>query len=305
MPEEISFGGSQRLAIKKMVGGVRDIQALGADPKPIAWSGIFMPTEDGQSALDRARLLEAMRDAGLPVALELDEIYKLVYIRDFDPDLRFGRIPYRIALEVLKDLAAPVSDDTAPDADDLINGDLDAANGLADSIGDSGLSGLMANVTSAVGQVRSFVGASLSTIASVLQPINAAVRSVSSLIATTDSVLASVGVPAGVLPSVPLAGNIARFTAQLNATAMQLPLVQLQGVLGRMSTNLAQINSSGRSITVGGGNLFDIASKEYGDATGWTQIAQANNITDPELPGITTLIIPPYSSGAGGGVLSA
>jgi hypothetical protein len=305
IPENIGFGGDQRLSIKKLVGGVRVIDAMGTDPRPIEWSGYFFPTQDGQSALDRALTLSQMKDAAQPVALSWDELYLMVYIRSFEPDYRFARIPYKIVCDVLQDLTAPVYADAGPDADDLINGDLNSANTLTSSVGDSTLSGLMGTVSSAVSSVSTFVGASLSTVASVLQPINAAAQRVQSMIASTDVTLASVSVPGGVLPGVPIAANLAALNAQLNANTLQPQLLQLQGLLGRMSTNLGQINSSGRTITVGGGNLFDLAAKEYGDPSAWTQIAQANNLSDPTLLGISTLIIPPYNSTTSGGILSA
>ena len=48
-------------------------------------------------------------------------------------------------------------------------------------------------------------------------------------------------------------------------------------------------------ITVVGGNLYQIASEQYGDAMGWIQIAQANGLTDPQLQGVITLNIPNYN----------
>jgi hypothetical protein len=305
IPEEFSYGGAQRLSIKKMLGGVRDIQSLGVDPRPIAWSGTFFPTADGLSELDQMLTVKQMADAGQPLTFSFDELYLSVLISEFLPEVRFGRIPYRITLEVLEDLTAPVSTDADPDADDVINSDLDTANSLTTEIDDSALSGLMSTVSSAIDSVSTFVGAAQSTIASVLQPINAAAQRVSSLISSTDSILASVGVPAGVLPSVPLLSNVATFTSQLGATTLQTQLLQLKGVLGRMTTNLGQVNSSVRTVTVGGGNLFDLASKEYSDPTAWTLIANANNLTEPTLSGISTLVIPPYSSSAAGGILSS
>jgi hypothetical protein len=50
-----------------------------------------------------------------------------------------------------------------------------------------------------------------------------------------------------------------------------------------------------RSITVIGGNLFEIAASEYGDALQWINIARANGIKDPILVGTQELLIPPYS----------
>lgn len=305
VPEVIPFGGEQRLSVKKLVGGVRVIDAMGSDPRPLEWSGVFFPTQGGQSALDRALTLQQMKDAAQPIALSWDQLYLMVYIRSFEPDYRFARIPYKIVCEVLQDLTAPVYADAGPDADDLINGDLDSANTLTSATGDSTLSGLMSSVSSAVSGVKTFVGASLSTVASVLQPIHQAVSYVTSQIGTVDNILASVGVPAGVLPSIPVLQNVGVFSSIVNATTLQVQYTQIGALLGRMQTNLGQINSSGRVITVGGGNLFDIASKEYGDPNAWTQIASANNLSDPTLAGVTTLIIPPYSNGTSGGILSS
>lgn len=59
-----------------------------------------------------------------------------------------------------------------------------------------------------------------------------------------------------------------------------------------------------RTIAVSGADrtLFDIALREYGDATQWLTIAQANGLTDPMLSGNTTLKIPPQDPTAAGGI---
>lgn len=57
-----------------------------------------------------------------------------------------------------------------------------------------------------------------------------------------------------------------------------------------------------QTITVTGGNLFQIAAAELADATQWIRIAQLNNISDPMLIGVVTLMIPDIDQNAGGGV---
>jgi hypothetical protein len=57
-----------------------------------------------------------------------------------------------------------------------------------------------------------------------------------------------------------------------------------------------------RTIIVTGGNLFNIAATELADATQWIRIAQLNNISDPMLLGVVTLMIPDTDPNAGGGV---
>ena len=57
-----------------------------------------------------------------------------------------------------------------------------------------------------------------------------------------------------------------------------------------------------RTITVAGGNLFSIAAAELGDATQWIRIAQLNNIDDPFLNGLVTLLLPDPDLSATGGI---
>ena len=47
-----------------------------------------------------------------------------------------------------------------------------------------------------------------------------------------------------------------------------------------------------QTITVPGGNLFQIAAQLLGDATQWNRIAELNGLTDPMIYGLTTLMIP-------------
>jgi hypothetical protein len=56
------------------------------------------------------------------------------------------------------------------------------------------------------------------------------------------------------------------------------------------------------TLTVAGGNLFQIASQQLGDATQWIRIAQLNGIDDPMLNGVVTVLIPDIDTNAGGGV---
>ncbi|HQT85933.1 MAG: hypothetical protein B7Z58_11575 [Acidiphilium sp. 37-64-53] len=55
-------------------------------------------------------------------------------------------------------------------------------------------------------------------------------------------------------------------------------------------------------VTVVGGNLFAIAAQYLGDATQWIRIAQANDLRDPVLSGVVTLVLPPVDPLATGGV---
>jgi hypothetical protein len=56
------------------------------------------------------------------------------------------------------------------------------------------------------------------------------------------------------------------------------------------------------TITVIGGNLFEIAAAQLGSALQWVNIARANNISDPFLSGQCTIIIPPLSAACQDGI---
>lgn len=56
------------------------------------------------------------------------------------------------------------------------------------------------------------------------------------------------------------------------------------------------------SIQVVGGDLFHLAAQYLGDATQWLRIAQLNGLTDPQLSGVQTLLIPDPDPTAGGGI---
>jgi hypothetical protein len=57
-----------------------------------------------------------------------------------------------------------------------------------------------------------------------------------------------------------------------------------------------------QTLITTGGNLFALACVYLGDATQWNRIASLNNISDPWLNGMFTLVLPAVDPSAGGGV---
>ena len=103
LPSSITLGGSQRLAVHRLPGGVRIIDALGPDPADITFSGIF----SGPDAADRARLLDTIRVSGLALPLAWDAFLYTVILGHFHADYRSPWwIPYRISCTVVRDEAA-------------------------------------------------------------------------------------------------------------------------------------------------------------------------------------------------------
>ncbi|KVC81383.1 hypothetical protein [Burkholderia ubonensis] len=289
VPEHISFGGEQALTVHKLVGGTRVIDAMGRDDMPLEWSGTFM----GADALQRARYLDAQRIAGTAVPLVWSEFFYDVVIQRFEADFqREWLIPYRITCIVVQDHSQPQESIAGASINDLIATDLSSANSLVGSIGNSTLTNLIGTVNSAVSSVSSFANAAQSTINSVLQPIAAVQSQVTTLIGQATNTISNVTTLGGILPNNPISTSVLSLSAQVSSFT-QLPLLyNLQSVMGRMSSNLANVNGAAQQITVAGGNLMQVAAKVYGKVEAWTGIAKANGLTDPTVQGVQTLNVP-------------
>lgn len=303
VPEQIPFGGSQRLVVKNRAGGARVVQAMGREDDALTWSGVFL----GENALERSRYLDYLRAEGAQHILTWHEFRYLVVIRDYKPSfMRFYRLPYTITLEVIADLAQPVVSFPQPSVDNQMNADNVSAQGLGGLISDAQLSSLLGGLDSAISTVSSFAKATTATIQSVLQPIQAVQQRVTTLLASASNTLTSAGTIGGLLPNSPIAAKIASLNSSIAATEQTPNLVQLQSVLGRMTTNanLIQGPLNSHTDTVAGTNLYALSEKEYGDPTQWGVIARANGLVDPQIAGIQTLTIPNSPGPASGGILA-
>ena len=289
IPEKVSWGGSQRIAVHELVGGQRVLDAMGRSDRPLVWSGLFM----GQNATERARFLDTMRAQGLPQTLTFGQLAYSVLIKQFEPNYeRFYQIPYRIELEVIADLANPVTSVAPASIDSDILTDYDASNLLAAQVGDSTLTSLLAVLGVAIGAVASFATASRSSVSGVQQPLASVQARVAVLLTSSEGVLGGVSSFGGVQPGVFGSVSATSLSAQSSNMTQFNALLQLGSIAGRMSANLGAISTSSNTVTTAGGNLFSIAQQQYGDATQWTGIAKANGLTDPFVQGTQTLTIP-------------
>lgn len=297
VPEVIPWGGDQALTVHELVGGTRVVDAMGRKDAPIEWSGIFM----GSTAVDRAQYLNTQRILGQQLTLTWSSLNFLVVIQSFTANYEFEyRIPYRISCIVVQDNATPTVAGDVPDIDAQLTQDMNTANGLGSQIGDGPLSGLLGTLNTAISAVSTFANAAQSTINSILQPIQAVQSRVQTLIAAADNTMLNVTTVGGILPNNPVSQTVGRMSVQINAYQQQPLLLNLRSVMGRMTMNLGSVAGSTRSETIAGGNLMQVASKEYGDPMAWTGIAKANGLTDPVLTGVQTIQIPNQPDNAGG-----
>lgn len=316
VPAGITFGGQQMLRTHQLVGGRRIIDAMGPSDMPLNWGGLFLY----QSALSRARFLDTLRRQGSTCTLSWDELRYSVIVSDFHADYRKPyRIPYSITLTVIEDLTKPVTAAQPQTPAQAIQNDMARANTIFACLGDTTLSGLGASLQSAFDAVN----AAVQPIAAGLKPITTVVAGaaqcageiangvtdavaaaaapfasfdaqVQKLITNAETAVSAVATIGGIAPGNSVAQAVGNSLAQVNS-AVQLPeLYELQSISKRMQANLTLIQSpaSQKTVTVGGGNLYQVAAQQYGDASRWTDIAKANGLSDPNLTGFNTLVIP-------------
>lgn len=299
IPESIALGGDQRLVIHKYVGGSRTVQAMGADHEPLQWGGLFL----GGNALERAKYLDFLRVQGgaLPLTF-FDSTYTVVISKFKFVVERYYKVSYSISLEVVSDDSQPVQTIAPSGFDTAIDNDCDFMVGLGDQIGDSILSGALGSLDTAVRGVSSFTTAASATVQSVKGAIGSVTSRLSTLTASVENTINAVTSPGGVLPGVPLAQTISTMAAQVTATAQYPVLQNLSSLATRLTRNIdmAQQQASTRALQVAGGTLFDVAAREYGDATRWISIAQASGLTDAVIDGVKTLQIPANPLDSGG-----
>ncbi len=140
LPERVLWGGRQRLAVHRLPGGRRVIDAMGRDDADIAWSGAF----SGEDAVLRSRAIDLMRADGGVWPLTWGSFFYSVVVSRFDADYsRPNWIPYRIACTVLRDEAAAVVEEGLSLAAGIL-GDVAEAGGLFDLGAAAGLVALPA-----------------------------------------------------------------------------------------------------------------------------------------------------------------
>ncbi len=318
LPQQITWGGTHLLSVHQLIGGRRILDSLGPSDAPLAWSGVFLTS----SAVDRARFCDTLRRTGEPCTLQWGDFSYSGVVQSFSADYTRGGlyVPYRITLEVAEDKTGYVDAAPQPSVAAQITSDMNRANLLQGCIGDSTLAGLTASVqtavqatvdalqpiarglTSALNTVSSAASCAVSVVNQGIQtaqaaliPIAQAQARAQTLITSGEQTITSITTAGGLLPGNPVAQITGKYIQQTNA-AIQLPqLYEFSSIMGRMKNNIAAVGnpSTAKQIQVGGGSLYQVAAQQYGDATLWPIIAQANGLTDPQISGIQTLTIPP------------
>jgi len=168
IPQKINFGGTQALAVKQLVGGMRVVDAMGRLDDDITWSGLFF----GSTSTFRARYLDFLRVQGNPMPLTWSQFNYQVVIKDFKASFeRNYQIPYTITVQVIQDLNKPFPVLLPVGYNDAVIGLLTEANDLAVEIANPSITSAMAILSAAINALPSIVDASSSQIAGLLSDI--------------------------------------------------------------------------------------------------------------------------------------
>lgn len=317
VPDQINFGGTQMLNTHKLVGGARIIDALGPDDATITWKGMFLT----QDAADRAQFIDYLRRTGLVCTLSWEVFKYTVIVSEFKADFKKKFwIEFSISCQVVRDETQVIASAPAQTPIESISEDSATAMQIAATVGAAAIVSSTAAVNAAlttatsaaqpianglvslsappnvpqVGQVSTLSNAASSAIATAAAPLTALQSTVRSAIAGNETMVAALPTLGYINPALPMAGQVASLVAQCNA-AVQLPsLYELSAVTTRMQANLALVANpvSNNQVVTGGGNLYQLAAQTYGDATRWTDIAQASGISDPMTVGFNTVTVP-------------
>jgi len=210
VPATLHFGGAQRAAVHKLLGGGRVIDAMGRDDCAISWHGVLA----GPAASERARSLDAKRAAGLPLPLSWEAFSYQIVITSLSLEFQSPWwITYEISCTVLADLSQPL-ESYINSAANTVLADLNSANAWV------GLSGVLteAGATAALDPGSA-------AIPGILAGVRAASAEVSSGLSGAEAILDSSDIGALVSAS----GTIAQFAVAQGY--LQRSIENLQGII--------------------------------------------------------------------------
>ena len=218
IPEKIPFGGKQNLKIHELIGGQRVVDALGASPDEITFTGKFR----GPGAIANAQALDAMRIAGSPVSLTWLGLNYLVVVHKFGAKTeKFYEVPYTVTCAVVQDpqqvIAGAISSLTA-----LVGGDMTSALAIPEAAALPAVAAL----GSAVGAQYSLDGAPSSVIVPLQASVASATTAIQAAAATNDAALAG-GLSA------------ASLLAQATASQSEYDLLNAGALVSRIGINLS------------------------------------------------------------------
>jgi hypothetical protein len=225
VPSGVGFGGRQRLAVHRLVGGARVVDSLGRDDAEITFRGIF----SGADAMARACAIDALRESGLPIPLTWDVAFYTVVVSRFLADYQNSWwIPFQLTCTVVRDETAALIDAVASLAV-LAVADVVNATTLASTAG-LDLTGTQAAISAPQATVQQ-TGAYTAAQSSLTGAQTALASAAQSSEATMSGVTFSGSFSAD--------AGIANLTTATGTAQQLASLAAAQAYLGRASANMA------------------------------------------------------------------
>lgn len=272
IPETLPLGGVQQIAVTEYLGkNKRAVHALGAQPRPLEWSGIFLT----DSALARANLIDGMRLRGETLEIIFGEFKAKVIISQFFFDVKHQwRVEYSIILEIVE---TDLKKDNLQIVESLDHPE-DGILALMDKIQDgflilqrsisviraiergdiNAIGGAIANILGIMGTVSNYIpGLNFSQFKAIAVSAVAIATTASALAAKLERIVGPLG----------LGSPIDEALALSNSASV------LAALIGRYNNPVA-VRSVGSVST----NVFRVAMEQYGTLDRWEDIAEANNI---------------------------
>ncbi len=311
IPGHIEFGGPQIVKVHNLIGGGRNVQALGAVDQPLEWTGWFL----GKNAMARAKKLNAARLAGLPIWLKWSTLTYQIVIEDFAPDYHFEtNVPYRIR-------CVPVTETwNNPPTPAITTSRLSALQRLladAKAVG-SAISTAFGDAVAAVQAVTSTISdiatAANSVVGSIKNGLLELQQSVDQLKSSLENSLLNITTLGGIYPNNPAASAVSSLSNQINLATQQYQVENLSAFTSGASsaldalgpvlaplvtptlTGTTQPTGTTKKIVPAGTDLSTVSAQIYGDPTLWPLIANANGLSGPIIAGTIELVIPPWQS---------
>jgi hypothetical protein len=237
IPESITWGGGHMLAVHKLPGGERIIDAMGRDDAEITWSGIFLSAD----ASDRADQLDQMRVEGQQQELIFAGRNYSVVISNFTADQRkVNHVPYKISCTVLVDESGATNEDN-PSLLSSINSDINDALGFD-------LSGTLSDVQNTIQSVQGPLltvtglvagGPAAASVAGLLAKANTGVSGALQLTNGNINGLSNLAGAAGNISGyTTVAGAISGVQAAATLTTQAANLAATSGFVGRALSNV-------------------------------------------------------------------
>ena len=271
-PEELPISFKQTTVKHELIGGGKVIQTFGTQPQDISWTGNLFDS----SVADRVRELSRLLADGRSVSLSYNEYRFDVIVTDFKATFYHEYwAKYEMTTEVIRDKCGLTSTSSATTLDSQTNALLSQAlinqqNVPVPPIDPS----LLANIQIQTSSIASLAAASQSDLQPILSNVNTALSGYQSFIAQLELVAPSV-MTSSTFQQI---GSVAKIINALTIVAKNL-----------------QNGQAPLTVPLMGGNLMQLAAQYYGDASQYTLLKEANNLTSFRLPTgvITNLVIPP------------